>query len=184
MQSSFYLIAGPEAWGLPLSGKQTAAGHAIDVVGSSQVLWPETISDAIINPLNFDALVKKTGAHRIIIIDRLSGCGPGVVPISGHINKSGYNFLTAVTPYQDYPRFPDQSNLYQMHPDEDSVTVQTVGPERFSQLTRNDDAAGNPISEAVGLVAPLFGYLGVSIWAYGSMKFDGNFIINSLTTDF
>lgn len=160
------------------------AGHLMGTVGSSQVLWPETISAACINPRNFDALVKKTGAHRIIIIDRLSGCGQGVVPISGHINKSGYNFLTAVTPYQDYPRFPDQSNLYQMHSDEDSVTVQTVGPERFSQLGRPTDSTNNPVSEALGLVVPVFAYLGVPVWAYGSVKFDGNSIIKFLQTGF
>ena len=78
-----------------------------------------------------------------------------------HVNRSGYNFLIGRTHELDLPRFPDMSNIYNAIPNLSTVNVHTVGPKRFDSATSDKVV----LSEAVGLVAPIWHYVRVKVFA-------------------
>ena len=57
--------------------------------------------------------------------------------------------------------FPDMSNIYHAIPNLNTLTVHTVGPERFDSATSSKVV----LSEAVGLIAPLWHYVRVKVYA-------------------
>ena len=81
------------------------------------------------------------------------------IPI--YLVNSGYNFLIGKTPAQDLPRFPDMTNIYNEIPGLKSTSVHTVGPERFKLKLDTT----NVVSESVGLIAPVWHYVGINVYA-------------------
>ena len=121
---------------------------------------PKTFDSKTLGPRNFLGLKAELGLDSILIIDRIKPTR-GETCIMNHVNRSGYNFLIGRTPELGLPRFPDMSNIYNAIPRLDTVTVHTVGPKRF------DSAISDKIilSEAVGLVAPIWHYVRVKVFA-------------------
>jgi len=72
--------------------------------------------------------------------------------------------LIGKTPYDGRPQFPDMSYIYNSISGYPQVVVHTLGPERFKAPPQEP---GVVWSEAVGLVAPVFHYLGFSLTALG-----------------
>jgi hypothetical protein len=80
------------------------------------------------------------------------------------VNRSGKNYLIGMTPHDKYPQFPDMTHIYKTHPHKSTKTVHTVGPKRYKEAVLNSKIIW---SEAVGLVAPVFHYLGYNVKGVG-----------------
>ena len=121
---------------------------------------PDHISDESLNPKFFFGLKEMYDLDFILIIDRLKHTDTDVC-IMEHINRSGKNFLIGRTPHKELPTFPDMGHIYKPIPNLKQVLVHTVGPERFLSDTGIDEI----VSEVIGLIAPLWHYVGVSVFA-------------------
>ena len=56
--------------------------------------------------------------------------------------------------------FPDMSNIYQPIKGLEKINVHTVGPERF----KKEPLVNQTTSEYIGLVSPLWHYVGVCVF--------------------
>ena len=121
---------------------------------------PKTFDSKTLSPRNFLGLKRELGLDSILIIDRIKPTKKETC-IMNHVNRSGYNFLIGRTHELDLPRFPDMSNIYNAIPNLSTVNVHTVGPKRFDSATSDKVV----LSEAVGLVAPIWHYVHVKVFA-------------------
>ena len=159
----YYLCAKPKGQHLDVGIYEKRAGHVFCMLNKSLVVWPSKLSPEYCNPKNIHAiksLVKKTG---VVIIDRIKSEFPKV-NIGGHVNRSGENYLIGTTPHDNQPRFPDMTNIYLNNPKQETKTVHTIGPKRFKKAETNRKIIW---SEAVGLVAPVFHYIGFNTKGIG-----------------
>ena len=140
--------------------KSKQFGHTIYQLKNNQVIVPEKFSTSSINPQNFTSLKKVFNIGSIMILDRLMYKNESVC-IVDHVNLSGFNFLLARTPFEARPTFPDMSNIYNEVSGLKGVVVHTVGPGRFKGLEQSRLL----ISESVGLVSPVWHYIGVRVFA-------------------
>ena len=121
---------------------------------------PKTFDNKTLGPRNFLGLKRELGLESILIIDRTKPTKKETC-IMNHVNRAGYNFLVGRTPELDLPRFPDMSNIYNAIPGLNTETVHTVGPKRFDSATPGKVV----LSEATGLVAPIWHYVRVKVFA-------------------
>jgi hypothetical protein len=142
------------------SAKETAFNHNIFQTVDGRKIIPITFSDESLNPKSFFGLKEMYDLDSILIIDRLKNKDTDVCIID-HVNRSGTNFLIAKTPHKELPTFPDMGHIYKPIPNLKPVLVHTVGPERFLSDTGIDEI----VSEAIGLIAPLWYYVGVAVFA-------------------
>ena len=156
MNKTQYNIYSPKRF----SAKETAFNHNIFQTVNGRHIVPITFSDESLNPKSFFGLKKMYDLDSILIIDRLKKVATDVCIID-HINMSGTNFLIGKTPHKELPTFPDMGHIYNPIPNLKQVLVHTVGPERFSSDTGKDEI----VSEATGLIAPLWHYVGVAVFA-------------------
>ena len=156
MNKTEYRIYSPKKF----SAKETAFNHNIFQIVDGRHIVPITFSDESLNPKSFFGLKKMYSLGSILIIDRLKNTDRDVC-IMDHVNKSGTNFLIGKTPHKELPTFPDMGHIYKPIPNLKQVLVHTVGPERFSSKTGIDEI----VSEATGLIAPLWHYAGVAVFA-------------------
>ena len=134
--------------------------HAIYTTKKNRFIVPVAFDGNTINPKNFLKLKTDLGIHSITIIDRVKPKHSKGY-ISNHVNRSGYNFLIGKTPARGLPRFPDMTNIYNKIPGLKPISVHTVGPKRF--VLKLDTA--NVVSESVGLVAPVWHYVKIKVFA-------------------
>ena len=130
-----------------------------DIGGVIRIV-PSRFSKDIINPKSFFHLKINLEIESVLILDCIAGLKREVC-IVDHVNRSGYNFLIGKTPYRDFPTFPDMTNIYRAINNLEPIKVQTVGPERFKDLKE----IGGYISESVGLLSPIWSYVGVPVYA-------------------
>ena len=156
MNKTEYSIHAPKIF----LAKETAFNHNIFQTADGRHVVPATFSDESLNPKSFFGLKEMYDLDSILIIDRLKNTGTDVC-IMEHINRSGTNFLIGRTPHKELPTFPDMGHIYEPIPNLKQVLVHTVGPERFLSDTGIDEI----ISEAIGLIAPLWHYVGVAVFA-------------------
>ena len=142
------------------SYKETAFNHNIFQTDSGLQIVPITFSDKSLNPKNIFGLKKMYDLDSILIVDRLKNTDTEVCIID-HVNRSGTNFLVGKTPHKELSTFPDMGHIYNPIPNMKQVLVHTVGPGRFLNDTDTDEI----VSEATGLIAPLWHYVGVSVFA-------------------
>ena len=178
-KTAIYLIAGPETWNVNLNAEKCIEGHNIGHYKGWIFLWPQGLTAEIVNPYNFDKLKTILPIIDLLIVDRLIGVDE-LVGISGHVNRSGTNFLIDQTPYQNNPYFPDLSNIYRKMPKLKNITVHTVGPKRFKRTLVFKE--GQPvISEGLALIAMVAYYVGLGIKAVGIPQNKNNlFNINEI----
>ena len=140
--------------------KEEAYGHVFYEVNGKKRVVPNRFSTESINPKNLFLIKKKLGLESLLILDRIKGLKKEVCIID-HVNRSGYNFLIGRTPYENLPTFPDMSNVYNKINKLEQVVVQTVGPKRYKDLKK----INGHVSESVGLLSPVWSYVGVSVFA-------------------
>ena len=140
--------------------KSTLLNHKLYIKKKELFLIPNKFDEGIINPETLLKLKEEMKIKSILLIDR-------TIPekkrlcIANHVNRSGFNFLTGKTPIANLPRFPDMSTIYNKISGLESMVVHTVGPERFYSRPKSN----NMISESVGLIAPVWHYIGVKVFA-------------------
>ena len=146
----------------PKLGKNTVSilGHQIMEKDNALYVCPKEFSENNINPSNFNKLKTELDIDSIIILDRVKNID-GERCIMDHVNRSGYNFLTGKTPHKNRPTFPDISHIYNPIPNMDGIRVHTIGPIRFSKTS----SKGILHSESVGIVSPVWHYVGVKVFA-------------------
>ncbi len=142
---------------------QDLAGHFFTQINDKYIVWPGKIDFETASPKSMDALFRELPHDGLLLLDRVHGVD-GLISIVGHVNRSGTNMLIGNTPYEGRPQFPDMSHIYNPVPRYQQVVVHTLGPER---LQTPPQEPGIVWSEAVGLVAPIFHYLGHQFSALG-----------------
>ena len=140
--------------------KSKLLNHKLYTKQKNSFLVPNKFDDITINPENFLKLKEKIKIKETLLIDRTIPKSKRLC-ITNHVNRSGYNFLIAKTPIANLPRFPDMSKIYNEISGLESAVVHTVGPERFHLRPKSN----NVISESVGLIAPVWHYVGVKVFA-------------------
>ena len=142
------------------SSKTAMLSHTLYTKEKHTYIIPNKFDESTINPENFLKLKKEMKIKSILIIDKTIP-GNKKLCIINHVNRSGYNFLIGKTPTGKLPRFPDMSKIYNKISGLESAVVHTVGPERFHLRPKSN----NVISESVGLIAPVWHYVGVKVFA-------------------
>ena len=142
------------------NSKKQVFGHTVFLKKEEMYILPDSFNNKNLSPDNFLNLKREVGLISILIIDRTKPAKKNLC-IMNHVNRSGYNFLVGKTPTQGFPRFPDMSNIYNQIGGMDTIVVHTVGPERFDSAEPSDVL----LSESVGLIAPVWHYVGVRVFA-------------------
>ena len=137
--------------------------HVFGILNNKLIVWPKKLSSRNCNPKSIHALKTSEKNRDVVIIDRIKSETPKV-NICGHVNRSGENYLIGTTPHDNQPRFPDMTNIYLNNPKRETKTVHTIGPKRFKKAETNRKIIW---SEAVGLVAPVFHYIGFNTKGIG-----------------
>ena len=140
--------------------KSTLFSHKLYTKQKKLLLVPNKFDDTIIDPKNFLKLKEKMKIKETLLIDKTIPKNKRMC-ITNHVNRSGYNFLIGKTPIANLSRFPDMSKVYNEISGLESAVVHTVGPERFHLRPKSN----NVISESVGLIAPVWHYVGVKVFA-------------------
>ena len=140
--------------------KSTLLNHKLYTKQKKLFLVPNKFDGKTINPESFLKLKGKMKIKSTLLIDKTIPEDKRLC-IANHVNRSGYNFLIGKTPVANLPRFPDMSKIYNEISGLESAVVHTVGPERF----RLRQESNNVVSESVGLVAPVWHYVGVKVFA-------------------
>ena len=140
--------------------KSTLLNHKLYTKQKKLFLVPNKFDGKTINPESFLKLKGKMKIKSTLLIDKTIPKDKRLC-IANHVNRSGYNFLIGKTPVVNLPRFPDMSKIYNEISGLESAVVHTVGPERF----RLKQKSNNVVSESVGLVAPVWHYVGVKVFA-------------------
>lgn len=142
------------------TSKEEAYGHVFYEVNGIKRVVPNQFSIESINPNNLFLIKKKLGLESLLILDRIKGLKKELCIID-HVNRAGYNFLIGRTPYEKLPTFPDMSSVYNKINKLEQVVVQTVGPKRYRELNKIEGY----VSESVGLLSPVWSYVGVCVFA-------------------
>lgn len=119
---------------------------------------PEKLNRFCLNPTSVSNLTDDLYIEKILILDRVINLKREAC-IVGHVNRSGTNFLIGNTPYNKHPQFPDMSKIYKPIKELDNIIVHTLGIERFLNFKNSDYY----ISEAIGLISPVWHYIGVGV---------------------
>ena len=140
--------------------KSTLLNHKLYTKEKESFLVPNKFDEGVVNPETFLKLKEEMKVVSILVIDRTIP-GDKKLCIINHVNRCGFNFLIGKTPTANLPRFPDMSTVYNKISGLKSTVVHTVGPERFYSRPKSN----NMISESVGLIAPVWHYVGVKVFA-------------------
>ena len=134
-------------------------GHVVYSKEKITTIIPQKLKKENVNPKNFLKLKQQIKLRNILILDRTKPSFKNTCVLD-HVNRSGFNFLIGADKIKGYPMFPDMSNIY--HPIEGfkKITVHTLGPSRFVQNMKGH----NIVSEFVGLISPIWHYVGVKVF--------------------
>ena len=134
-------------------------GHVVYGKETTTTIVPKKLKKENVNPKNFLKLKKKIKLKNILILDRTKPSFKNACVLD-HVNRSGFNFLIGTDKINGYPMFPDISNIYIPMEGFKKITVHTLGPSRFAKNMK----VRNVISEFVGLVSPIWHYVGVKVF--------------------
>jgi len=156
MKNFIYLLQKPKGCKSIIKNKD----HVLYINNDLVYIKPKILTSKHVNPKSLYRLKKEFNIKKITIYDRVKNLKREAC-IFNHVNRAGTNFLIGNTPFNSFPRFPDITNIYNKIKGLDQVVVHTVGPSRF--LTYSEE--NTLISESVGLVAPIWHYVGTKIFA-------------------
>ena len=155
MKQTIYTIYDPKNY----ESKTELFDHFIYNNQKTTIIAPINFHKNSINSNNFLQLKIKYKIKKILILDRTKPSFKKA-SIVGHVNRSGFNFFIGSKRIQGLPMFPDMSNIYKPIKGLEKINVHTIGPERFKKgLLVNQTT-----SECIGLVSPLWHYVGVSVF--------------------
>ena len=140
--------------------------HTFGKLLDRTIIWPDDINSDTINPKNLLLLKEKFNIQKILIIDKTKGSDDRTSIIDS-VNRSGQNFLRSKTPEENLPKFPDMSKIYGKIEEYTATVVHTLGKEQFKCPPGVKKIIW---SEYVGLIAPVFHYVGVKVSAIGTKE--------------
>lgn len=155
MKQTIYTIYNSENY----ESKTELFNHFIYNNQKATIIAPINFHKNSINPGNFLQLKIKYKIKKILILDRTKPIFKKA-SIVGHVNRSGFNFFIGSKRIQELPMFPDMSNIYKPINGLEKINVHTIGPERFKKGLLVNQIT----SEYIGLVSPLWHYVGVSVF--------------------
>jgi len=155
MKQIIYTIKHPQSY----KSKTTLFDHFIYEKEKTIIIEPVKFHKKNINPSNFLNLKKKLNIKKILILDRTKPKFKKTSVVD-HVNRSGFNFFIGSKRIQELPMFPDMSNIYTSIKGCKNIKVHTVGPKRFKE----EPLLNQTTSEYIGLVSPLWHYVGVSVF--------------------
>ncbi len=155
MKKIIYTITHPQSY----KSKTTLFDHFIYKKEKTIIIEPIKFHKDYINPGNFLKLKKEIKIQKILILDRTKPVFKKA-SIVGHVNRSGFNFFIGSKAIHGLPMFPDMSNIYTSIKGCKKIKVHTVGPRRFNKESFLDQTT----SEYIGLVSPLWHYVGVYVF--------------------
>ena len=155
MKQTIYTIYDPKNY----ESKTELFDHFIYNNQKATIIAPIKFNKNSINPGNFLQLKIKYKIKKILILDRTRPSFKKA-SIVGHVNRSGFNFFIGSKRLQGLPMFPDMSNIYKPIKGLEKINVHTIGPERFKKGLLVNQIT----SEYIGLVSPLWHYVGVSVF--------------------
>ena len=163
MNIIFYNIKKPKSY----IRREEFFGHSFYHLKNHHLLVPQKFSKTIIRPKTFYKIKNRLGLENICIVDKVY---PNIefVCIVDHVNRSGTNFLIGETPVKNFPVFPDMSKIYNTIPGYKQIVVHTLGPSRFLKQYKQKQIT----SESVGLISPIWHYVGVNVYAKNNMHPD------------
>lgn len=135
-------------------------GHTIFFSKEKEIIInPKNFTSENINPERFYQLKNEYKIKNILLEDSISNNLKNR-SIVGHVNRAGYNFLYKKTPFLTFPTFPDMSNIYKPIEGLETLTIHTIGPERFKKETDQKYV----FSEIAGLISPVWHYINVTVF--------------------
>ena len=114
-----------------------------------------------INPKNLEKIREKYKIKSLVLIDYLKS-KKRIISIKDHVNKTGYNFLRAKTPFKKRETFPDMSKVYLS---KNGEIVFSVG-----SSFRDDLDLNYSYTSWVGAIAIVWKYIGVDIYGFAYTK--------------
>ena len=161
----YYFFENPQSWGINSETKTKIGNHHFQSsFNNHSIVWPDKLNAESINPEEIEKVIECLKPKDWLFVDSLIG-EVDLKCIINHINKSGVNFLRKRTPYKNGVMFLDVSNIYSEIDGLDNVKVSTVGRERFYEAKASKEEIW---SLGIGLVSPVFHYLGIKITAVGA----------------
>ena len=160
---AYYFNTNPNFFGINTTLNKKLFGHQVYEEKKLLFLTPQKFDKKNLCPENTYKFKKKYNLKNIIMFDRVIGIDKNIV-VSDHVNRSGISFLVENTPCENFPMFPDMSNIYITNKNEIGHTVQTLGPNRFHNPPSE---SGVIFSEASAITAPLWHYVGVGVRCFG-----------------
>ena len=160
---TYYFNTDPKNFGIKTKLHKTIFGHKIYKETKLLFVTPVSVDKKNLSPKNIRLLKEKYKIKKVVMFDRVLGSKKNIL-IFDHVNRSGISFLVGKTPHKEQPMFPDMSGIYIIKTNEKGRVVQTLGPKRFS-VSKNEK--GVVFSEAAGIIAPLWHYVGVRVRCYG-----------------
>jgi len=163
------LIYLPKLIDKTLKKERIIGEHYIVKYNNHTIVVPIEINLKIFTPSNFNLLKQKMREKHMIILDRIK-TQHSIVQIIDHINKSGFNPLMGKTPFNNKPKFPDISNIYdKTNYCIDQVIAICIGKNLTEEFLENT-------SEFISIISIVASYVGWKITALGYS--DNNILIN------
>ena len=137
------------------------AKHKIIKYSNHVLIQPLGHTPNHINPNNLEKIREKYKIKNLVLVDYLK-FKKRIITIKDHVNKTGYNFLRAKTPFNKRETFPDMSEVYLSELGE---VVHSVGSsfKDVSDLNRN-------YTKWIGAIAIVWKYIGVDIYGFAYTK--------------
>lgn len=171
-----YSARNTSGWGFNPKNTEKAAGHYYFQTNEVQLVWPVEVSEKYINPKTVSDLITLFNWKEILFLDAVKNVN-GLATITGHVNRSGMNFLRGNTPYKNLPRFPDMSHIYTPFSNLEKVTTHTLGIDRLETEKEPDVIWG----ETAGIITPVLHYCGLKVQAIcGERNSDNTKALQSL----
>ena len=156
MEKFFYLLRKPKVFKSTITNKD----HSLCFDDNRVYISPKRPTSKHVNPRSIYKLKKEFNIKEITIYDRVKNIKREAC-IVNHVNRAGTSFLIGNTPFNCFPRFPDMTKIYNKIKGMDRIVVHTVGPLRFEKFLEKNIL----ISESIGLIAPIWYYVGTKIFA-------------------
>ena len=134
--------------------------HSAAKLGNINVLTPNEITLAAINPKNLIYLKEKHNISKITVLDRAS-ISKRKIKAGDQINRTGISFLRGKTPYKNLPTFSDNRKALMST----SSRVQiSIGTNRFEEIDREEEIY---YFEWMAPIATAWHYIGVKVQGVG-----------------
>lgn len=134
--------------------------HSAAKLGDINVLTPNEITLAAINPKNLIYLKEKHNISKITVLDRAK-ISKHKIKAGDQINRTGISFLRGKTPYKNLPTFPDNRKALMGTSSQAQISI---GTSRFEEIDKEVDTC---YFEWMAPITTAWHYIGVKVQGIG-----------------